>query len=319
MEGWKEKFLELYTMPDPNKLNEALELKQKHLPSKLYRYRRASGKFYALNEIAMGQIHLSHYKDFNDPFDGCSVIKDTNLSRYLETVKKRLENDFRKFCTEDEFERVFSSPQWYNKLLTLAMQKNDTTRGLKTNHADSPIKACLNPFLDCNQSINKVIHNYTRIACFTTKPTNLPMWNLYGEEYQGICLEYETSKIKNTYYLNQILPVCYTDTLPDGIEYLQQEINFATFYNYFSLHKLKDWAYEDEWRLIYNLGLKYTENISDFGEKGVNLQFIQPSRVLLGAKINPENEKKVQEVCEMCQIPAVKMKVTQFGLQEESL
>lgn len=319
MEDWKEKFLELYLEPS---LKAALDYKRDHIPSKLYRYRPASGEFYALNEIATGQIYLAHHKDLNDPFDASSIMANQSPSKYFrDSEKTEIKKGMAKYIPQDALEKMLSHENWYEEILRVAAQKDLPDQDPK--RVGEIINAVImKEFVGINQIFNDMSHKMSRLACFTTKPCNLPMWAGYAENHKGVCLEYNTRLIHDIYTTNRLFPVYYTDHLPDVLQFfLEAKDRAAVALDYIAIHKSKDWEYEDEWRLIYNAGSWYmgpNDVPEDFWDKGKVIQFIRPSRVLLGAKMCPEDEKRAREVCNKCNIPVVKMKITQFGLQEES-
>ena len=160
----------------------------------------------------------------------------------------------------------------------------------------------------------------SRFACFTTKPDNLPMWNHYAQSCSGVCLEYDPQDITNVYTINRLFPVLYVDKLPDVVERTlgKQKREFGLM-DYFLIHKLKDWSYENEWRLIYNVGSWYfaPEDVpKSFWNQGKKIQFVRPKRVLLGPKIEEQYEKLIRDACGHYEIPVVKMLCTEYGLQE---
>lgn len=170
-----------------------------------------------------------------------------------------------------------------------------------------------------------VLHRIYRIVCFTTKPDNLPMWSHYASHHQGVCLEYDPARLSGTALQNFLFPVVYTPKLPDGIEFLQSARQGSkpagiTGILPFLLHKLQDWAYEEEWRLLAHMELlcgtpgKLSETDWNTGHK---LAFLRPSRVLLGFQIREDNEERIRQACELYGIPVVKMKLTEYGLREE--
>ena len=53
---------------------------------------------------------------------------------------------------------------------------------------------------------------------------------------------------------------------------------------YLAIHKLKDWRYENEWRLIYDAGSWYfgPEDVpEDFWTHGKSVPFIRPTRITM--------------------------------------
>lgn len=64
---------------------------------------------------------------------------------------------------------------------------------------------------------------------------------------------------------------------------------------YLSIHKLKDWRYENEWRLIYDTGSWYfgPEDIpKDFWMHGKNIPFIRPDRIIMRMEISKQHKKR---------------------------
>ena len=89
------------------------------------------------------------------------------------------------------------------------------------------------------------------------------------------------------------------------------------FMDYLAIHKLKDWRYENEWRLIYDAGSWYfgPEDIpQDFWIHGKSISFIRPARIIMGMKISEAHEIKIREYAELAGIPAVKAIQTEYGL-----
>ena len=88
--------------------------------------------------------------------------------------------------------------------------------------------------------------------------------------------------------------------------------------DYLTIHKLKDWGYENEWRLIYDAGSWYfgLEDIpQDYWSHGTVIPFVRPARVIMGMRISEEHEKKIREYAELAGIPAIKATQTEYGLK----
>ena len=113
----------------------------------------------------------------------------------------------------------------------------------------------------------------------------------------------------------------YVKELPNGVNLpIDNNINLVTSSDYLLLHKLDDWQYEKEWRLIYDAGFWYKslEAIPNkFYDEGKIVDFIRPSKIYLGYKVSEENEQFVREIGERCNIPVVKMQCTNYGLKAE--
>ena len=102
--------------------------------------------------------------------------------------------------------------------------------------------------------MHAVLGKLLRIACFTTRPLNGPMWTHYGcffdgnggvTPHGGLCIEYE---VNENWRLAGLRPVEYVEKRPE-INLLARDSLEAQF-AYATRVKSPDWAYEDEWRLV---------------------------------------------------------------------
>ena len=160
--------------------------------------------------------------------------------------------------------------------------------------------------------INNISQNNVRLCCFTIKNNNIPMWYNYTDGHQGICLEYDTNKIPPNIQ-SHLFPVQYVKNLPD----IRKCNEMCSLLLYFlTMHKMYDWRYEQEWRLIYTLG--------DFSDKpigkntdGFLVDFIQPSKIILGTTISKDNKNKIIEFGKEANIPVVQSIKTIRGLEFE--
>ena len=125
--------------------------------------------------------------------------------------------------------------------------------------------------------------------------------------------------ITNIYQLNKLFPVYYVDKMPDMTNRLLQKrhLEFG-FMEYLAIHKLKDWRYENEWRLIYDAGSWFfgPEDVpEDFWTHGKSVPFIRPTRIIMGMKISEEHEKKIREYAGLAGISVIKATQTEYGLK----
>ena len=214
-------------------------------------------------------------------------------------------------------ETIRQNENWFDALTTLHASKASTpeeAEQIKLAIEDS-IKLSMEEF---NQEIRKRIINMVRFACFSTTPTNLPMWYHYSDKRKGICLEYTTSDIMDMYQLNSLFPVQYVDRLPDMAYMLaRRDATTLSMPTYLSFHKLKDWSYENEWRLIYDAGhwIRNGQALPEgYESNGVLIDFIKPSKVILGTDIEPEIEDEITNCAQGQGISVVKSKITEYGL-----
>ena len=72
---WENEFWKLFVSTLKGDLRKALDLKRKHIPEKLYRYRNLDNLDYRTSEIATGEIYVASPPELNDIFD--AIIKGT--------------------------------------------------------------------------------------------------------------------------------------------------------------------------------------------------------------------------------------------------
>ena len=83
---WKTEFLELYMSGDVEKFGQAIELKRRNIPKKLYRYRTISDDnitSYRFGEIVRGELYMSHPSELNDPLEASSNLAAYSPSAYM--------------------------------------------------------------------------------------------------------------------------------------------------------------------------------------------------------------------------------------------
>jgi len=159
-----------------------------------------------------------------------------------------------------------------------------------------------------------------KVACFTETPVNLPMWAHYADNHTGICLEYDTQRIHKN-LSNMLFPVKYVEKLLDIVMFAMRAVasESSNVLTYQCVQKLSDWSYEKEWRYIFLPSMKkdYLEKLPpDYLDKGEEISFGRPSKIILGNKICPDKQSKLHDIAREVNINIVKMKVTPYGLHE---
>lgn len=320
---WKKEFKNFYFSPNVEDIPKAMELKRVNMPSKLYRYRPLNNVERFKDEVIDAHIYMASPKAFNDPFDSSSILKIEEL-KHSEQIKDRFEKLFRPFADRRIVREIFKHKDWFERLGAYCSYWDMQRTGCKYTDAkfeDISKQYLCNEFEKMNEYINMLTCSLSKVACFTESNTNLPMWTHYAKEHSGVCLEYDFPKIGNAYFINRMFPVFYVKELPNGIKLpIEGHINREVSSDYLLLHKLDDWNYEKEWRLVYNASFWYDSLRTipkEFYEEGKVIDFIRPSKIYLGYKVSEENEQFVREIGERCNIPVVKMQCTNYGLKTE--
>ena len=147
-----------------------------------------------------------------------------------------------------------------------------------------------------------------RVACFSQDNDNAPMWAFYGDNHEGICIEYDFHR--NNLFRDFCYPVQYVkrtdntnlaELLLDGKDPLN-----ASALELF-VKKSHNWSYEKEWRLVFDDEHDY-EGI-DFIMKNdkMYVEFLKPKAVYMGLKISPEDEDYILDLCNSRNIEVYKM------------
>ncbi len=193
---------------------------------KLYKYRPLNKN--TLCALANNYFYFTRLPKLNDPFDSklnLSISKDKNI------IKK-----------------------WIIK-----MSKENLTK----DQIDANIEEIVNKGDDIFNSEFLTINDKISILSFSKLNSDIVIWSHYADSYKGICLEFETVKVKNSQCLliepNQIktnnayikdgfLPVykvIYKNTMPKKYDFMLGKDNKLVR---FVLAKHKNWIYEQEYR-----------------------------------------------------------------------
>lgn len=153
------------------------------------------------------------------------------------------------------------------------------------------------------------LKNTFRISCFATTQYSQLMWGgSYANCHKGFCIEYtvlpESKEYKDIYF--NLFPMIYskirTDMTAKLVSFKDENITEDVLWDiYFSgaLRKSIDWAFQNEWRLLLPL---------HGDDSNYNVKFFPITKVYLGNRMEPENRKKIIEICNKKNIPYVGIK-----------
>lgn len=277
MDDWMQKFEKLYLQGNAK---EAFDLRQKHLPPKLYRYRSCQSSKDLLRRIneMEGFIHFSNPSELNDPFESCCLCG----------------ND------AEDFEAFLSSHMISTKRSIL----NDEIRTKLIEHS-------VNGLYD---ETNKFIRAGSRIACFSTEKDNVALWAHYADQFKGFCFEYHIEDLIKQDWNRILYPVLYKNTLPDLMAHIKKPSLLSP---YVCINKLNVWSYEHEWRLFFDArNLSRDENII---ERKFTVPFCKPRRILIGSRIDPKLKEFITKSAKLLGINPILMVPTPRGLCEHKL
>lgn len=233
-----DKLLQQLLNKEKYSLNDVVKNFQDDIPASLYKYRSFYDRNNNENDIEnkywkdylWGKFHLNTADNFEDVND-CKPFFD----------KDKLINAMIDKILDDE----------PDKIAIIKQRKNI----IKNN------KEIINQIDDY---IKKVEKNYKNIhvGCFTNTNKNDEMWEKYADNYQGLCIEYDTEKHQRL--KDSVLRVCYveeekrtefvdkTDIIIKFINNLNYNLSTVEQKNIFSplFIKTNKWSFEKEYRLF---------------------------------------------------------------------
>jgi hypothetical protein len=272
----------------------AVDLKLKHIPKRLFKY-RTFGK-YSLDNLKNNTLWCCKASQFNDPYDSSFFFQyhpDTLANNHLKNAQGLYTND------EIAIIRGSSEPLITIAKIILAKLPNrpDPEKVhdflLNKNFNNEQVK-----------QINQYIKNGPNICSLSERVDSTLMWSHYTNEHKGFVMEYDFSELDRESGLGRLVwPVIYKDRLFDASDYFEEGLNGGTASNMMgivsSMHKAKDWEYEQEWRLILMNG---------FSEPAANQQSPSVKAIYLGAKMLPRNKTRLINI-------AIKKKIPVYGME----
>ena len=330
--GWKEKFISLYMSNELADFKAALDMKRENMPRVLYRYRTInSGVAFArlLQTLCDGRLYCSHRDSLNDPFELRTPLSSRRASSYFGTNKSKASlylEQLKKHFDDSEFEEVMQGDDWYVKLQRLMFREQSERSGKTVEFVENAWNEVLMKHIEDLSAAYESIFNMNRVASFSEDCTSLPMWQHYSDSHKGVCLAYDTEKL-SIVGSNPIFPVLYATELPDAVKFSFEKLSMSdkppfglTIYH--CIHKLVDWSYEKEWRYIFQPGSRYFSHEDvpqDYWDNGTLVDFIKPSKIILGNSIEAEVKSELLEAAKEHGISVTQMKKTPYGLEESHI
>ncbi|MBN2260005.1 MAG: DUF2971 domain-containing protein [Clostridiales bacterium] len=206
-------------------------------------------------------LWFSNPTTFNDPYD-------FNLS-------------FDYSCNEDTLRKYFLkmkaiySKRGDNSLLDFDFEKRIS------DFKNDPIK-----FISAiKKYVKGLIQNNYGVCCFSENYDNLLMWSHYADKHEGICLGFDAD-LKDKFFEIPLI-VKYPETYPI-VNYFENYLNKATpIVQFHFATKSKDWSYENELRIVKDIG----QHDKIRGEINFNKDIVK--EVIFGYKTKPKKIDKI--------------------------
>ncbi len=251
------------------------------MPKTLFKYRDYTNE-YNRKTLFDFEIYLASTATFNDPYEG-------DIPFRYEPKELTEENIFRKFRELAYEEHPDWSEEEIHEFCYNAQQKD-----LLNDEAH----------IEQRNKINKKdIENTFGILSLTPNPMNYLMWSHYANSHTGYCIGFD-SKLLFDEIGGALVKVKYETELPklklfEDIREFQQKL-LAT--------KMKDWEYEDEYRLI---NINPPSRIVTYSKEMIK-------EIFLGCNMPLENKNKIIEFVKSnaidCQVFDLSLDKTVFKL-----
>ena len=167
--------------------------------------------------------------------------------------------------------------------------------------------------------LRKKLGEKVGIECFTQSPTDILMWSYYADKHQGVCVEYDFSKLFSSCSNAFLFPVRYSENRPlldllNMYDPVTKQVYKGKMSETFPdivkswITKSKEWEREKEWRLI-------AFPIENDSERLVKLPII--SRIITGINISDENYQIVSNIAKEKGVPIyrTRLKNDQYKIQ----
>ena len=210
------------------------------IENRLYRYRANIER--AAAEIETGNIYLSDMSKQNDPFDSSYGLSDESF------LSEKYPADLLILGASSTFtESVNSLKAKWEENTSIPLDESISVEeflqqiSLIVNMPEPLIKIYLKRAFTFGGRRHETQY---RIACFSEEKSSIPMWAYYANDHQGVCLEYDISKL----------------SVDDDYEFELKRAFCKVHYSeyrpkdqhgeYSLIVKSSQWSHEHEWRLI---------------------------------------------------------------------
>ena len=267
-----------------------------------------------------GMLKLSSPSSFNDPNDCYFGISDENLKKSYRMLinvaficeykndPKYTKNKSFKTAYELTRKSVYVSHVYdENPAINVMIKQYLKTRKQLSDY----FNRYKNQFDETFTKIIETLREHILIGSLTKDNLNMLMWAHYADKHEGICVEYEFddgnglldvvySDDTNTFdlytVLRYIIPSQYFGAkTTNEMDPKCLDVCYLPF-----LRKTKEWSYEHEVRLIFNLN----NNRKIINKNGI---WFYPNAkvksIYLGCKVTNENRELIENKCRILNIP----------------
>ena len=236
-----------------------------------------------------GAIYCTSPAFFNDPFDSAlpSMPDKVPTEEERKDIISQLSAAFH--FTFKEMKELIDEPDFEETITRIFHE-----RGM--------------PDYFCQQFIQELKKNtiiykeFMALSCFSETNKSKLMWGHYANNYSGVCIEYDFTKINNEQFRRGINKVIYSNKRPKREDYDNDyDYTIAVLAT-----KSEEWSYEKEWRL--NNVLPYVQAI----KKYYPVYYVKDAitSIYLGCNISNDKKEKIVECYTGRGLPVFEMRLS---------
>ncbi len=299
--AWLEEYEELMFGPyhTEDTITRAANIKYKYMPNMLFKYRCCSSNTF--DALENDFLFSSQPSEFNDIFEGAIEIisKDVEKNIY-QTVYDNLKR-------EKPFLVDRPTHSYHNLLENIAISSGGSYQDIEQNHSAFSLIELLGT--ETNKHFYRTVtflqhqaRNMYNICCFSATNDNETMWAYYANSHKGFCVGYDIKGLNNN-LTHLTFPILYKNHCTLRVDDIK-DID-GSLCMHILTEKSLAWSHEKEWRTF-------------FPPNSPSHKETMPTAkaVYLGARILPEDEKRLKEICSHKQIVIYKMvpKISEYKL-----
>lgn len=289
---WQEEYEELMFGPSHSleTMSRAADMKYQYMPDLLFKYRACSE--HAFEALEQDFLFSSQPSEFNDIFECAIEIVDKNVEGNI------YQKTYDSLKPNNPFLIDRPTRSYHELVENIAISFGGSYQDIKENHPLFPFIEVLG--LQAKRQLNDTIEffqNYSRnmynVCCFSATCDNETMWAYYADSHKGFCIGYNIKGLNNN-ITHLTLPVLYKDHCTLQVSDLDDVDGSVCMH--MLTEKSLAWQHEKEWRTFFSPNPpRHKENMP------------LAKAVYLGARILPEHEARLQEICRSKQIELYKM------------
>lgn len=277
-------------------IDEALALKEAHLPQHLYKYYRVNS--YGLASLRDDSVWICSPEAYNDPYDCLFRIAEADV---VTAAKQGLLTQFVRIFKLKELLSVETIKAARSCDDPLARLVEAIPPGCAFAPGSDPARMAQFVSIRVPQMVQDTVNfirqvrDATKVCSFTERNDSIIMWSHYAENHKGFCVEYDISQLPVQHQLRRsVFPVVYSARLFDLTRWSaklmrsgRKQFNPALVL-LAMMHKYRDWKYEREWRFILTEPRLSVDR---------SLSVPTPSRLFLGSRMLEDQKAKITGIC----------------------